>query len=207
MSEFVKVTVDDTKLRLSFSRLVEGMKPAKVLKIAGEVMRGSIERTFKEEGSPAGSWPPRAESTKRRYKGKSAGHNRLIMSGRLKNSISYKVEGSRLSIGTNLKYAAVHQFGSKGSSLLMGLADRLMKVAGHVRRVLTRDLFGTVSGRRKKIASGVGFVGEHSRRRGAQNIPARPYLVFRPEDPQRIETAVDVYLGNLAKDEPKGGAA
>ena len=38
-------------------------------------------------------------------------------------------------------------------------------------------------------------VGAHTRH---QNIPPRPYLVFRPEDPQRIRGVVVRYV-NLAK--------
>ena len=34
-------------------------------------------------------------------------------------------------------------------------------------------------------------VSKHTRH---QNIPARPYLVFRPEDPRRIQSLVNAYV-------------
>ncbi|WP_216640761.1 phage virion morphogenesis protein, partial [Thermus scotoductus] len=35
----------------------------------------------------------------------------LVVTARLKNSISWKVAGSRIYVGTNLEYARIHQFG------------------------------------------------------------------------------------------------
>jgi phage virion morphogenesis protein len=35
----------------------------------------------------------------------------LIQSGRLRNSISARRDGSKVAVGTNLVYAAIHQFG------------------------------------------------------------------------------------------------
>ena len=39
-------------------------------------------------------------------------------------------------------------------------------------------------------------VGEHQRH---QNIPARPYLVFRPEDPARLVSGTEAYLRSRSK--------
>jgi phage gpG-like protein len=39
-------------------------------------------------------------------------------------------------------------------------------------------------------------VAGHSRH---QNIPARPYLVFRPEDPERLQSAADAFCVRAAE--------
>jgi len=133
-----------------------------MLRVAGELMRASIARTFRDQGSPAGSWPKLAASTLKK-KAYTSGHKLLILSGRLFGSISYQVSGNALNIGTNLVYAAVQQFGS---------ADR---VGGSI-------------GAQARIAGRAAKNGRH------QNIPARPYLVFRPEDPARIMEGFEAYL-------------
>lgn len=142
--------VNDQELQLRLKRFLARIGPAPLLRVAGEVMRGSIKRTFREQGSPAGSWPPLAASTLKRGRG-GAGRKMLIQSGRLKNSVTYTVSGNTLTIGTNLTYAAIQQLG--------GEAGR-------------KPPFKKKGGKRAQI-------------------PARPYLVFRPEDPERIQAAME----------------
>jgi phage virion morphogenesis protein len=166
--------INDKELQIGLKRFASQLSPEPLLKIAGEVMRGSIERTFREQGSPAGSWPPLAASTLKRAKGGTA-RKMLIQSGRLKNSINYQVAGNTLTIGTNLKYAAIHQFG--------GVAGR--KSPSHRRRLA------------HLIDQQFGFHGPMKWRRPV--IPARPYVVFRPEDPQRIAAAMDRYIDASAQ--------
>jgi len=160
----VLVGLDETKVALGDVPLM--------LRVAGELMRASIARTFRDEGSPAGSWPRLAASTMKK-KGYTTGHKLLILSGRLFGSISYQVNGNTLTIGTNLVYAAVQQFGS---------ADRRGGSIGPQAKI---------AGRAAKTKSGRGRF---------QNIPARPYLVFRPEDPQNIASGFEAYLaGKMVK--------
>jgi phage virion morphogenesis protein len=101
-------------------------------------MLGSIDRTFPRRRLAGGSWKPWAPSTVKRFGKKAAGRKILIGSGRLKNSITYQVQGNTVRIGSNLVYAAIHQMGGRAG------------------------------------------------RNRAATIPARPYLVFRPEDPANI---------------------
>ncbi len=149
----VSVVINDQQLDITLSNLAQRLAPGPMLNIAGQVMRSSIEKTFREQGAPAGSWAPLAASTIQRGRG-GAGRKILIQSGRLKNSITYQVSGNQLTIGTNLVYARIQQEG--------GEAGR-------------RPPFKKQKGRRTRI-------------------PARPYLVFRPEDPQKIQEAIDRYI-------------
>lgn len=203
----VTVSVDNGQARVQLGQLraaVTDVRP--LLNIAGEVMRGSIARTFREEGSPAASWPKLAISTLRNKK-YTSGHKLLIMSGRLFGSISYTADGNALTIGTNVAYAAVHQFGSAdhGNPSAARLA-----VPAHIAGRLQRPQYGSTlrtakNGRTMRVRVRIAGpqnrtqfqVAAHKRR---QNIPARPYLVFRPEDPARIAEAINVYFaGRLGK--------
>jgi phage virion morphogenesis protein len=151
MSGRVVFTINDQKLRLALKNFVARIGPEPLLRAAGAAMIGSIMQTFRDEGSPAGSWPRLAPSTLKRLAKKGAGHKLLIGTGRLRNSIAQEIDGHTLRMGSNVVYARIHQLGG---------------VAG----------------------------------RGAR-IPARPYLVFRPEDPGRIAKAMEAVVADAIKQE------
>jgi phage virion morphogenesis protein len=160
MADVIKLNINANEAFIRLRNFTKRMNAGPLMKIAGAVMKGSIETTFREQGSPAGSWAPLAKSTLKR--GKRKGKRQiLIQSSRLKNSITYVATGNRLVIGTNVKYAAIHQLG--------GVAGR-------------RGPFKKRNGRRPFI-------------------PARPYLVFRPEDPARIQEAMETYIAQATKEE------
>jgi phage virion morphogenesis protein len=154
--------VNDAQLKLKLKNLLRRIGPEPLLRVAANVMRGSTEETFRDEGSPAGSWPPLAMGTLQRRYGKMrpsvrarlvAGHKLLMGRGNLKNSINYEISGHTLRIGTGIIYGRIHQLG--------GLAGR-----GHAAR-----------------------------------IPARPYLVIRPEDPERIASAMNKCIDDAIRRE------
>jgi phage virion morphogenesis protein len=149
MADDVQIRINDAELQVKLRNFVAHIGGRHLLAAAGEVMQDSIAQTFRDEGSPAGSWPPLAASTLKRV---TPGHKMLIGRGRLARSIVYRVVGDeKLEIGSNLVYAAIHQLG--------GEAGR-------------RGPFKKKGGRRA-------------------HIPARPYLVFRPEDPDNIRQAME----------------
>ncbi len=201
------ITIRQHELMISLGQLGAAVSDVPdMLRIIGAYMMGSVARTFRDEGSPSGSWPALAASTKKK-KGYTAGHKLLIMSGRLFGSIQSQVQGDRLTIGTNLVYAAVHQYGSRdrlGGSIGAqakipgrGVNVRQHFHSGRFRQFGTRtitDEFGddeNVRTRYQGPAQGMP-ISAHTRH---QNIPARPYLVFRPEDPTNIELALESHIG------------
>lgn len=225
----ITATVDDREVRIGLGELRAGVADKQnLLNIAGVLMRASVARTFREEGSPAGSWPRLALSTLKNKKYK-AGHKLLIMSGRLFGSINYTVEGDTLTVGTNLVYAAVHQFGSadrSGGSIgpQARIGDRAVQVREHSRmRVQSFKRYGKAQrlgkdGKMRTVRVRIQGpsnatkhrVSAHSR---FQNIPARPFLVIRPEDPQRIVSGLEAFLsgksiriGRVGGAAPAGGA-
>lgn len=208
----------------------------------------SVRRTFREQGSPAGSWVPLSPNTIRRDpKRYGAGHKLLINKGTLLNSISYRVEPGTVVIGTLLRYAAVHQFGSKDRQVAIGPQTKAQseatvgvrehsyqrlqsKYAGSRQKLqsgyATRRLEGPVPEGKKRLVVRERLIGprnmmrERVKRVGPlkmmnvkvsaharhQNIPPRPYLVFRPEDPRRIQGLVRTYIGRAKRQAGLGGA-
>jgi phage gpG-like protein len=210
------IKVDDSKVVIGLSRFSLSLKQnEELMNQIGASQLLSVRRTFREQGVPAGSWVPLAASTVRSNpKIYGAGHKLLIRSGRLLNSINAQVRPGMVVIGTNLVYAAVHQFGSRDRSVGIGPkseaeAGTTVNVKAHSYSRLSSELgVGRLSGRGRRRIQGprsaqqIG-VRAHTRH---QNIPPRPYLVFRPEDPQRIRGIVTRYIAQAKQKAGLGGA-
>lgn len=183
------IKVDSIKAIQRLQRIQGGLESPRLMRVLGEVMRDSIEETFAQEGSPSGSWRKVHASTLGvqyanvgKKKGKKAfrangsntvgflrfasGKKILQNMGHLKNSITYKSAGSQLLIGSNLKYARIHQLG------------------GVIRAKSAKALRFPIS-----TPAGIQWITKKS-----VTIPARPYLVFRPEDPLKLKEAVEDFL-------------
>lgn len=203
------IQIDDANVRVALGKFrLSLQQKGELMRQIGAAMLVSIRRTFREQGSPANSWMPLAPSTIKRDPQKyGAGHKLLIGTGTLLGSIGVQPGADSVVIGTNLKYAAVHQFGSRDrGSIGYGprthtMQEATVNVQAHGRFRLLNKLsraplgYGVMKGRARKIIGPRNAkrsnVGAHTRH---QNIPARPYLVFRPEDPQRIQSLVTSYI-------------
>ena len=115
------------------NRIIDNFtKIRKLYKAVGEYMLASVEENFQAQGRPTRWKRLSIETLKSGYKGKKfkkrggltkafgkhvAGKKILIDSGRLKNSITYKVKAikklqdTKIYVGTNVVYAAIHQYG------------------------------------------------------------------------------------------------
>jgi phage gpG-like protein len=197
------IRVDDSRVVVSLGNFRLSLaQNQELMEEIGASQLVSIRRTFREQGSPAGSWVPLAESTIRRNpKVYGAGHKLLVRSGRLLNSIAAQAQPGVVTIGTSLIYAAVHQFGSRDRGVGIGpqteaQSKATVDVKGHGYFRLSSELgTGRLRGQKRRIQgprnARQGSVRGHARH---QNIPPRPYLVFRPEDPARIAGIVNRYV-------------
>ncbi len=112
----VTITVDDREVQRLLSRIVSGannLQPA--FEEIGASLLASTQQRFEDEESPEGEpWAPLAESTKRKKVTKRArrgGDHILRDKGLLYGALTYLAKPTEVAIGTNKKYAAIHQLG------------------------------------------------------------------------------------------------
>jgi phage virion morphogenesis protein len=209
------IQVDSSRVQVALGKFkLSLMQRDQLLDEIGAAQLVSVRRTFREQGSPAGSWVPLSPNTiKRDPKRYGAGHKLLVLSGRLLNSITFGRSGTGVVIGTKLVYAPVHQFGSRDRSTAIGPQTEAesqttvkVKASSYYRRSAELGV-GRQHGRRTRIAGPRNArqvsVGARTRH---QNIPPRPYLVFRPEDPARIRGIVVRFADAAKKNAGLGGA-
>jgi phage virion morphogenesis protein len=240
------IQVDESRAVVALGRFHLSLQHREeLLREIGASQLVSVRRTFREQGSPANSWVPLSPNTvKRDPKRYGPGHKLLIGRSTLLNSITYAVGGNGVRIGTNLKYAAVHQFGSRDRQVAIGpqtkvQSEATVKVGAHGHResqfsgsrtrlkgpsFASQRLEGpALKGKKRpqlrtRLIGPRNLVTEKIKRIGPrnmtkvsaherhQNIPPRPYLVFRPEDPARIRGIVNHYVATAKKDAGLGGA-
>ena len=191
-SDASNVTVSLSAFAMTLQRKEE------LLRIIGLGQLKSVRQTFRDGGSPSGSWAP-LSATSLSWRKYSAGHKLLIDKGLLLNSITFAAQGNSVVVGTGLKDAWVHQGGFDGT--------QSVKPYSYTRRQRSRDTFmseqvtnklGRKQTVRRKTSSGIGTVNVRGFSRHI-HIPARPFLVFRPEDPARIQQEVQLYVKAQAK--------
>lgn len=111
----------DKEVRERLERL-QGLDLSPALAAMGEEHVLTIAKRFDAQTDPYGKrWEPRAWEKQgkpdpyggsRRARGVAANRPILYLSGRLRNSIVYQLQGkTSVLIGSNLVYAATHQFG------------------------------------------------------------------------------------------------
>jgi phage virion morphogenesis protein len=150
-----------------------------VLDVVGAVVESQTRRRLSEEKtSPDGTpWAPLSEDYEDWKKERSSG-GILEFEGFLIASITQENNGKRVRVGSNLAYAATHQFGD----------SRTVNVRAHTR--LIKEAFG------KPLKFGVyQSVGPRKLKR---NIPARPYLGIGSGD-EGISAALNDYFEALAQ--------
>ncbi len=119
---------DDTDVRDAFARLrALAADPAPLLAAMGAGLVRSVRDRFVAEQDPEGNqWAPLLPA----YAAEKEGPGILRESGDLRRSITPEVQGAELVVGTNLIYAAVHQFGAtikpkNAPALIFRIGDRL----------------------------------------------------------------------------------
>lgn len=125
----------------------------------GEYMLIATDQRFENEVSPNGfAWPEILDSTRAKKR-----HPKILTeSSRLRSSIVYQASAYQVEIGTNVVYAAIHQFGGKTS-------------AHEIRAKNKKALFWAGAAHPVRV---VQHPGSH--------IPAREFLGFSSQDKQVI---------------------
>lgn len=188
----IELRVDSTKLKRAIARL-QGFQRSKrpLMRKLAAIMADAVEENFAQEGRP--KWLGLAKSTrKRRPDGQI-----LQASGRLAASIQSHADSDSAAVGTNVKYAAIHQLGgeitraahsgwarlrtdAQGNLLRQGTKGRAARLA-----VFAKDSHKRV----KKVRYTTGD--------SKVKMPARPFLALTLVDEDNIEQTVSDYLAAL----------
>ena len=152
----ITVQADDHEVRDLLSRLTGRMTDTTpVMRIIGEIVRSSVEKTFATEGR--GAW-------KKSHRAAADGGQTLSLTGRLRRSITVAAGNGWAAVGTNVVYAAVHQFGAR--------------TGPHVIEPRHKKALRTPFGIFRRV------------RHPGSVIPARPFLLIQEEDKTAIENLI-----------------
>lgn len=105
----VQITITDDELRRAIAGIASFARdPAPALEKVGEALTLSTTERQRAGRAPDGSaWPALNPA----YQAEKSGRETLRESGQLMGSLSRQVRGRQLRFGTNVIYAAIHQFG------------------------------------------------------------------------------------------------
>lgn len=155
----IEIEIDDRLTAAALERLVKAAKnPAPLMRGIAAVLMDAVEENFAQQGRP-------------KWQGlKPGGRQGQILqdTGRLASSISPSSDATSAMVGTNVKYAAIHQFG------------------GQTRPHVIRP--------RNKRALAFGGRVVRSVNHPGSNIPARPFLMLTDGDEDEIEATAADYL-------------
>ena len=182
-----RLTIDKAELeRLSALMAEQAARDTSgLMRRLGEYLLESTQRRFKDQVKPNGEkWKELDERYARRKK-----RNKdkvLTLRGYLRSYIHYQVMGAdAVEVGSNQKYAAIHQFGGEIDKPERQAAVRYRSVAGKV-------LFAGKKHKRateRAVTIPVHFV----------KIPARPFLGLSAEDDREISRIIREWLAGGGK--------
>jgi phage virion morphogenesis protein len=119
----ITIEVKDDQILASLRKIAQELsRPTPALKLVGILAQRAIQRNFKAQSDPQGKpWARLSSATiKSRRNRKKSSIQILVDTGRLKNSLNtldaLRITGSEVAIGTNVKYAAIHNFGAGARS-------------------------------------------------------------------------------------------
>ena len=150
-----------------------------LLDTIGAVVASQTRRRIESEksapdGTPWPAWSDRYAATRH------SGQSLLMGEGDLADSIDHQVSGDDVDVGSNLIYAAIHQFGSD---------DDPVQVPAHQRRIT--QAFG------KTLPFPV--VVDVAAYSFQQNIPAREYLGLSADNESDLETEIDRFFEGVLR--------
>lgn len=104
-----RLTFDDVKVKAALERvrlaLPIGGNMTPVMGSLGRVLKTGAQQRFREQKTPEGTpWKPSQRVL-------SEGGQTLRLTGRLRNSLTYKADHASVEVGTNVLYARIHQLG------------------------------------------------------------------------------------------------
>jgi len=196
----IKASIQYTRVEDRLMRLYARAKDSRSLlrKIAGDMLKDTHDN-FDTQGH--GKWKKLRASTidRRTKKGKwGQGSKMLKVTGRLYTSVKAKSTDKYAIVGTNVRYAGIHQFGGKirppGGTPYVNFDSKYTakKMKGRITGKMGEKLGGQQMRFLKKDGNypeGVKFTKPHN-----ITIPARPFLDLQPKTISMINNRVAMYF-------------
>jgi len=175
------LTLDRAGFDATISRLLAGVQDfSPVTGAIAQLLENSVRRNFRDGGRPE-KWPASKRADGQAGYGKESGQT-LVDTARLMNSIIGVGDKDSVRVGTNVAYAAAHNFGVD--------KEITQQVRDHVRRIT--QAFG------KPIEPVAVQVKSHSRKRRL-TLPQREFMLVQDEDWEDIHDVITIRLQKLLK--------
>ncbi|WP_103035222.1 phage virion morphogenesis protein [Castellaniella caeni] len=156
----IKIQVNVTALQDAMDRLIAGLQDTTpLMQEVVFVMQGAVAENFEQGGRP--KWQAKKDGKP----------SRLQDTGKLTSSITPAFDRTSAVVGTNVAYAAIHQFGGKTAPhVIRPKTKKALKFGGKIRRSVNHP---------------------------GSNMPARPFLALTQDDRDEIELTAQSYLRRL----------
>jgi phage virion morphogenesis protein len=182
----IEIKIDDQKVVATLNQLaanVEDLSP--IMRAVAGIMHHAVMENFDKSGRPR--WPDLQPATIAYKKKHGYGDKMLIRRGTLRSSITQNSDRTSAVVGTNLVYAAIHQFGGN-----IGMPARSQQA------YFKQAKDGTV-GNLFVRKSQSNFAQWHTRGAHTIGIPARPFLKLTDADKAKIVQKLQDYLAGLVR--------
>jgi phage virion morphogenesis protein len=188
------IEIDLGELNSALARLYAFLKDASpITSLVAALMADAVEENFAQQGRP--KWLGLSPRTLKR-RGQKAGEGKILQhTGRLASSIVQRHDADSATVGTNLVYAAIHQFGGAIQRHPMsGLVHLRTDKNGMLLRQTRHDKLAVFAKDRHRRVKAVRW----TRSQGwTVKMPARPFLSLTEADTLAIEREAERYLRGL----------
>jgi phage virion morphogenesis protein len=172
------ITITDTATPAVSRLIAVSARPSAMMRDIGGYLLFSTQRRFETETGPDGvKWPALSPRTAkaRAGRGKVRGTDHILrQSVRLYNSLTMASDDTTAQVGTNVEYAAIHQFGGP------------IQMPERQGRVTFKKIRGKRGVRFVKAGTAKATVQDVSIKAHTINMPARPYLGINGADQEEI---------------------
>ncbi|HCB2353220.1 TPA: phage virion morphogenesis protein [Escherichia coli] len=175
-----KITYDIGDFERSLGELIKRLDNREpLMRELAAAMGDAVEENFAQQGRPEWmGWSPA-------YARKRAGGKILQKSGRLASSITQFSTNDEAVVGTNVKYARIHQEGGE------------IRIAARSQRAYYRQHKNGSVGNRFVKKSRSNFSQWNTIGAYTITMPARPFLHLTEDDVDRMETTAENYLRRI----------
>lgn len=178
-----RITIDTTAFETVFKRLLNGLEDRRdLMRSLAADMHDAVEENFAQQGRPA--WQQWSQPYAR-LAAKRGQEKILQRKGRLAASIHEASDNDSATVGTNVKYAAIHQYGGT------------VTIPARSQQAYYKKYKDGRVGHRFVKKSQSNFSKWHTLPEYRITMPARPFLALDDSDIRQMGDTLENYLRNL----------